>query len=302
VKVSIRIHPQATRSLGKDYASVRQFVRSCLEEHRRLLAANGTTVRKNSPESAVTLVDVPGFPRVCVKEFRWRGWLHAVKGFFRPTQGLRTYRNGWRLLSAGFPVAAPLVLVRERYLGFIRSEWIIMEVLPAALEMDRYLVKRMAQNWCVEEKRALAMRFGRYIGTLHAEGIFHADLKTCNILVSVSHGLDDPEPAENSARTDGPSDGAAETVGFCLLDYDEVRFSRSVPTRKRLKNLAQIFLSTPLAIRATDRLRFLSEYALHVGASHRERREAARAVVHACHGRPILYVGFQGDVREPWER
>jgi tRNA A-37 threonylcarbamoyl transferase component Bud32 len=321
VSVSVTIHPEAARVLGADNGSLQEFVSSCLDEHRRLIDTNDKAVRKNSPESAVTLVTISGFPRVCVKEFRWRGWLHSMKGLFRRTQGLRTYRNGWRLLSAGFPVASPLVLVRDRRMGLIRSEWIIMEVPTRSMEMDRYLVKKTAENWPVEEKRSVAARFGRYLGSLHADGIFHADLKTCNILViGIRQPLhpDPPTPLEPdgswtethesmvSVYRDRDNNlesrwGSLQSIRFCLLDYDEVRFSGQVPAKRRLKNLVQIFLSTPLAIGATDRLRFLSEYALHLGVPHREKRKIARAVVAASRGRDILYVGPYGDVRENWE-
>ena len=87
---------------------------------------------------------------------------------------------------------------------------------------------------------------------------------------------------------------------FSLLDYDNVRFSRQVSWRQKIRNLAQIFLSTPVAINATQRMLFLNEYALHVGLSGNEKRLAARAVIEAARGKEILYVGLDGDVREKW--
>jgi hypothetical protein len=57
----------------------------------------------------------------------------------------------------------------------------------------------------------------------------------------------------------------------------------------------------PSAINAGDRLRFLHEYALHVGLSAQERREVAREVLKAARGKDILYVGFDGDVVEKWD-
>jgi len=256
-------------------------------------------VLKNSPESAVTLVDIPGFSRVCVKQFRWRGCLHALKGFFRPTQGLRTFRNGWDLIAAGIAVASPLALIRERRGGLLANEYIIMEVIPEARELDRYVLGRILLPWSTPERRGLAASFGRFIGSMHAEGIFHADLKTCNILVSEDREKRGVPSHEEDAGS--PSETVSErTVRFVLLDYDDVQFGRVVAQKKRIKNLVQIFLSTPTAIGAADRLRFLTEYALHMGMSSRERRQAAREVMEACQGREVLYVGFDGDCREPW--
>ncbi len=288
------------RILDSDASTIPAFVRSCIEEHGRQLSSHTGAILKDSPESAVTLVDIPGFPRVCVKQLRWRGWLHALKGLFRPTQGLRTFRNGWKLLSAGIAAAAPLALVREGYLGVSANEYIIMEVIPRSQELDRYLLTRILLPWSTAEKRELAALFGRFIGFMHTEGIFHADLKTCNILVS--EGPTRKESAEKAPAAPPKNEAVPErTVRFAVLDYDEVRFRRAVAPRRRLKNLVQIFLSTPVAIGPADRLRFLREYALHVGMSSRQRRETAVEVMQAASGREVLYVGFDGDCHEQWD-
>ena len=50
-------------------------------------------------------------------------------------------------------------------------------------------------------------------------------------------------------------------------------------TRKKVKNLIQIFLSTPVGIRASDRLRFLREYGRRPGIDRATRREMAREVL-----------------------
>lgn len=254
---------------------------------------------KNSPESAVTLVDVPGFPRVCVKELRWRGRLHAFKGLFRSTQGVRSFRNGWKLREAGLGVASPLALITDRRLGLVRAEWVIMEVIPGAIELDRYIVKRTADGWQPEERIALARLFGRFIGSMHGAGIFHSDLKTCNVMVSEEPAQSD-DPPDEARQAANKTIASRKALRFSLLDYDNVRFSRQVSWRQKIKNLVQIFLSTPVAIKATQRLLFLNEYALHVGLSPNEKRLAARAVIEAARGKEILYVGFEGDIREKW--
>jgi len=273
------------------------FVLTCVDEHRRLLSLPTEAVRKNAPESAVTLVSLSGFSRVCVKEFRWRGWLHALKGIFRPTQGLRTFKNGWRLQADGIPVAAPLALVRQKKLGLVRKEWVVMEAIPDALELDRFVLKRMVSEWQSEERRGVVRMFGRFIGSMHSKGIFHSDLKTCNVLVTEEQ----PRAADRAAVVGSATPAQLGPVRFSLLDYDDVRFSGGAPTRKTVKNLAQIFLSTPVAIGAADRLRFLSEYALHIGMTRRKRRGTALEVLRAVKGKDILYVGFDGDVQEKWE-
>lgn len=300
MSLSLKIHPQASRLLNVEADAVPKFIGACLEEHRRQLVAQSESVMKDSPESAVTLVEIADFPTVCVKEFRWRGCRHAVKGLFRTTQGLRTYRNGWRLIKAHVGAAAPLAHIREKRMGLTASEWVVMEVIPHALEMDRYILDRERQPWLISEKRAFTVLFGRFMGCLHAAGIFHSDLKTCNILVSLNAAPREPV-AHHTGHPCDQEDAGRRMPRFFLLDYDAVLEFWQVPERRRIKNLLQIFLSTPIAVRATDRLRFLSEYALHMGLTPHERRKTARQVLDAARGKEILYVGFDGDVREQWE-
>jgi serine/threonine protein kinase len=299
LNVSFAIHPESSTDLNCSEQDLADFVRKAVEEHTRLLSSKSGAIRKDAPESAVTLVDLPGFPQVCVKEFRWRGWLHALKGLFRPTQGLRTYRNGRQLSEMGISCAGPLALVRKRTFGIVRSEWVIMGVIPGALELDRYIVKQIALGWTPDEMRGLARLLGRFIGSIHARGVFHSDLKTCNIVVSGSGSS--PKPNSNPPISDeDPSASSSSTVHFSLLDYDDVTFAREVTDKKRIKNLLQIFLSTPMAVKASQRLLFLDEYALHAGLSRSRKRDIAREVVKAAQGKDVLYVGFDGDVCERW--
>ncbi len=299
LNVSLEINPEASINLNRSGHDLADFVRQAVEEHGRLIRSKSGAIRKDAPESAVTLVDLPGFPAVCVKEFRWRGWLHALKGLFRPTQGLRTYRNGGRLALMGISCAGPLALVRKSIFGIVSLEWVIMEVIPGALELDRYIVKRIALGWTPDEKRGLARLLGRFVGSIHSRGVFHSDLKTCNIVVS-GQGTSPKAAPDLATPSASPLASPSNTVNFALLDYDDVTFSREVSDKKRIKNLVQIFLSTPVAVKAAQRLLFLDEYALHAGLSRGRKREIAREVVKAARGKDVLYVGFDGDVCEKW--
>jgi serine/threonine protein kinase len=238
-----------------------------------------------------------GVPPLCVKELRWRGRIHALKGMFRSTQGERTFRNGWKLYEAGVSVPLPLAFVRRVGSGLVKSEWVVMQVIEDALELDRYLVSRISAEWSHEERAGLVRLFGRFLGMIHAKGIFHADLKTCNILVSE----DPPDPEDVSQSGTWRPLNPCRPVRFSLVDYDHVVFGARMPVRKRVKNLVQICRSTPKALRATDRLRFLNEYALHTDIAPKERRALAQQILEAVRGKEILYVGFDGDVVERWE-
>jgi GT2 family glycosyltransferase len=288
---SAEIDPDAARILERDARDLPEFFRSALEEHRRILARGGPEIRKNARESAVTIVEIPGFPPVCVKELRPRGLLHSLKSLFRTTQGVRSFVNGRRLSEEGIGTAYPLALIRRRRWGLIAGEWIVMEVIPGALELDRFMVKMLEAPARTARRRALAKEFGRFLGSLHARRVFHSDLKTCNILVS-----------ERGSAAAGPSRFRSErSVSFDLLDYDAVSFGLEPAPRKRLRNLLQIFLSTPAAIGPVERMRFLRAYAAAAGIDRKEARETARRVLEEARGKRILYVGFHGDITEDWE-
>lgn len=292
----IRIHPKAGIVLDLAPESLPELIGQALNEHDRLIASGGPSVLKNAPESAVTRVDLANWPPVCVKELRFRGPVHALKSLVRATKGTRTFANGWRLNEAGFPAAHPLALIQRKRFKIVTGEWIVMEVIPCSIELDRYLVHRIRTEWSSEEKRGLARSMGRYVGSLHSAGIFHSDLKTCNILVSEIRC--DPEIVKDAEPW--MSTNPAGTLRFSLVDYDDVTFSDIVSTKKRIKNLVQIFLSMPTAVTACDRLRFLHEYALHAGLSAAECRKTALQVLKAARGKEILYVGFDGDIVEKW--
>lgn len=284
------INPEAARILNLDAGKLPEFLRSVLESYQSVSRGAGRML-KDAPESAVAILELPGYPKVCVKELRWRGWVHALKAIFRPTQGLRSFRNGRRLLDLGIGAAGPLALIRKTVAGLPTTEWVIMEVIPDTLELDRYILKREAPSWTTEERRGFVRTFGRFIGSLHSHGIYHSDLKTCNILVDEGTGT-------RSRASEKASD---RPIRFSLVDYDDVTFGKTVSDKRKIKNLVQIFLSTPIAIRAADRLRFLSEYSFHAGIDRKGRRALARQVLKEARGRDILYVGFDGDVTEKWD-
>ncbi len=275
---SLTINSDAIEILGTDEKDLPGFFHAAVEEHERTMDAKGLGVLKDAPESAITLIQVPGFPTICVKEFRPRGMRHALKGLFRPTKARRSFTNGRLLAEAGVGVAVPLAMLGYNRSIVNRSEWVVMQVIPGAMELDRYLVGRIRSGWAFREKRTLIRSFARFIRGLHLGGIFHSDLKTCNILVL---------------------DGAK--IGFALLDYDDVVFNRSIPLKRKVKNLVQIFLSTPIAIDAPDRMRFLREYSRDTDLEGLTRTAIARGVLKSASGRNILYVGPEGDIGEDWE-
>ncbi len=247
--------------------------------HNSAIEGREGAVRKNAPESAVSIVNGPRFGNVCVKEIKWRGLAHCMKNIIRRSRGLRSFQNSSKLIDSGIRPAAVIALRRVKQFGVVTSEYIIMEKPDHYFELDRHVTKRIQERWSNREKRSLIRAFAGFLGQLHSRGIFHSDLKTCNIMVMIDPGAPD----------------------FALLDYDDVIFYRSLPMKRRIKNLTQIFLSTPMEFNQKDRLLFLRLYGNQVGLDPRLIGRLARDILNTAHGRKILYVGLDGDIEEDWE-
>ena len=162
----------------------------------------GRTVAKESVSPLPGGLFVKRTPRARARKI----WEHAhglsVRGI--PTPRLDACGPGW---VAGEWIEAPNLgdVARDRFPGLGRGE------------RDEFL-----------------FRLARAVRKLHDRGVYHADLKSSNVLV----------------RGDT----------FLFVDLDRVSFSADVPDRGRSFNLAQLNASVHAAVTRADRLRFLRAY------------------------------------------
>lgn len=299
-RIKILINDESLAQLGSPYQKSESLVLSILKQHADLLNRHCSSICKRSPETTVTLVKVPKGPVVCVKEYHWRGLMHAAKSLFRTSHGKRTFFNGLKLREKGIHVPIPMALVQRMYLGVPRTEWVIMEVIPRALELDRYLLLLRDKGLSIVQKRDIVRQFGEFMGRLHRQGIFHSDLKICNILVTDASTVCQADKQPSSAISQEFK--GDYLLRFFPIDYDDVSFSSSISERQCIKNLVQLFLSTPLFVTFTDRVRFLRAYGRVLEFSRSELRRIAQKVVSRAWGQTILYVSPTGDIVENWTR
>jgi hypothetical protein len=95
------------------------------------------------------------------------------------------------------------------------------------------------------QKQQLISRFGQTVGRMHAENIFHGDLRLGNVLVKPVVSLSNPK--DNNRFV------------FIFLDNERTRKFKKLPKRLRLKNLVQIYISTTNSS-DSDRTNFLNAY------------------------------------------
>jgi len=208
---------------------------------------------RGSSVSRVVLEAHAGPLDLAVKWNHWRGWRAAISEALRGSRAARAARGADRLreISLGHPES--LAVAERRRFGLVSESFLITrflvgaEPLPAAMPALRASPAR---------RRALAYSLGELIGTLHARGLDHSDLKHSNLLVT-------------------PDDS------WVLLDLDALAPARKLIWRRRVRALGQLEAYTtdlyPWLPR-TDRLRFLRAYLRHNSELSSRRRELVDAV------------------------
>ncbi len=193
---------------------------------------------------------------VYLKEYFHRSGWDFIKHFFRSSRASRALKAAFVLAENGFE-SPTIIAVGNRKFAFLttRSFGVTLEIEKArsvyqivtadstSSPQDKQDGPKTKQ-WIrqahhkLRERRSFIRAFGRTIGRMHAEGIFHGDLRLGNVL----------------ARKE------ADGWHFFFLDNERTRKFRRLPARLRLKNLVQINMFEPVAASNTDRMRFFKEY------------------------------------------
>jgi tRNA A-37 threonylcarbamoyl transferase component Bud32 len=147
-----------------------------------------------------------------------------------------------------------------------------MEALAEDQEMDRFILKGFGD---LNQKRLFVQAFARWLHGLHKMGIYHKDMKTCNILVSERRG----------------------TWDFHLLDFEDILLDEKVDPKKLFRNLLQLNTSTPKVMTKVDRFRFFKEY-IRLNPIVKEQKVFLRGLMNESRRRGLVYVSAQGVVTE----
>ena len=147
-----------------------------------------------------------------------------------------------------------------------------MEASEPGEEMDRHICKGFSG---FEEKRVFIKSFARWFSQLHQKGIYHQDMKACNILVSKN----------------------GQVWNFKLLDLEDVLLDEKINEKKLFKNLLQLNTSTPKIITTRGRLRFFKEY-MRLNPIIKEQKVFLQHLMEESKKRGMVYVSPQGVVSE----
>ena len=246
-------------------------LKKAMEEHQSLIREKPSCLIKHSPEVIVSILNDEG-ERICLKQFCYPHVWGRVKENFRRSKGLKSWvaANGMR--TRGIPTLKPLALVEiKSWLGLEKST-LFMEALANDLEMDRYVLKGFED---LNKKRLFIKTFARWLGGLHRMGLYHKDMKTCNILVSER----------------------GETWDFHLLDFEDIRMNEKMNWKKLFENFLQLNTSTPKVITKANRFRFFREYLL-LNPIVKDQKGFIRKLMDESRRKGLVYVSPEGVVTE----
>jgi tRNA A-37 threonylcarbamoyl transferase component Bud32 len=194
-----------------------------------------------------------------LKEHLSRGLRDTIKHIIRPGRAKRAFDASLMLQNNGFdaPIVIALLERRSAFGGFRTGGVLITKEVENAEPILKALTDSCPnRDSALDRRRSLIAGFGQTIGQMHADGIFHGDLRAGNIMV---------RDEKNNWR-------------FFFLDNERTRKFRKLPARLRVKNLVQLQISSTTIIGNTDRVRFYKRYLVKNTMSRMEGKKLAEKV------------------------
>jgi tRNA A-37 threonylcarbamoyl transferase component Bud32 len=246
-------------------------LRKVIEEHLCLARERPSALVKQSPEVLISILN-DGRNRICVKQFRYPYFLDSFKEHFRRSKGLKSWVAGNGLITRGIPTLKPMALMEGRNWLGLRESFFLIEAPETDQELDRYILRGFGD---FKEKRLFIKTFAQWLAHFHKMGLYHKDMKTCNIQVSKS--------------------GA--NWNFHLLDLEDVLLDERVDEMRLFRNFLQLNTSTPKIITQMGRFRFFKEY-LSLNPIIKNQEGFLRRLIEESRRRGLVYVSPQGVVME----
>ena len=211
------------KGLYEQYFGRRDFGRlassKVIEAHAHQMERSQTGIIKQSENSIITTHGKNSDLRraVCVKHYFYRGLKYVLKSMAIKSRALKSWIAGNGLLVRGISTPLPLALAEKKFGPFIYESFLITEWLPDARELNDYIrLCTSAGLILLVTKYKFIQSLAATIRNLHEKGIYHADLKSTNILV----------------REEGPG-----RWSFHFIDLERVKFKKNLTFRERANNL-----------------------------------------------------------------
>ncbi|MCP4714492.1 MAG: hypothetical protein GY868_05190, partial [Deltaproteobacteria bacterium] len=219
----------------RDFGRARTLAALELHRHAQCVAV------KQSTKSVLTTHPGPddAAQPLCVKRYRYLGVLYSLKNLLRKSRARKSWIAANALLVRGVATPLPLAMLEKKRGPFVVESYIVTRWLEGARELHAYVAESVADMQAAR-KDAVIKQLALTLRRVHAAGVYHADLKSNNILVQ--------------------EDAAGKPI-FSFIDLDRVLFLPQVSFQQRANNLAQINASVSRRMSVKDRLKFFYFYA-----------------------------------------
>ena len=233
-----------------------EHVVRAIEAHRRNAERGREFCEHWGPGSSVSRVLLrreEGDLDLAVKWNHARGSRAAAAEWLRGSRAARAVRGAERLCGLGIPHAETVAIAELRRPGRVTESFLLTRFLTGATPLPALMPELLTAP---RRRRAVAFEIGRVVGSLHAAGLDHADLKHSNLLVTADDRV-------------------------ALLDLDSLIPPRRPTWRRRVRALGQLeAYATDLypGLPRTDRARVLGGYFEREPRLRERRRELVRDV------------------------
>ncbi len=245
------------------------LINSLLKSHLKISKEEPTSLIKKDKKSLISCLQ-DGEKSIFIKQFCYPRLRDKLSGSLFFSKGIRAWVGGNGLKVRGISSITPLALLEKKLWWFVKEDFLFMENIKDALEMDRYISGNLSSPLI---KRRFIREFAYWLSLIHQRKVYHRDMKACNILVKENEG----------------------SWEFYLLDLEDVRFKEDVDEKKLFKNLIQLNTSIPEVITSRDRLRFFKEY-LKIRPVVKNKKIFLNEVINKSKKRGVVYTSSNGLV------
>jgi tRNA A-37 threonylcarbamoyl transferase component Bud32 len=162
--------------------------------------------------------------RTAYKQFGSKTLLRRLARGLQPSRVARNFRLGHEFLRRGIATARPLLAAIPRWRAILQPGFLATEWIEGAAPVDVFVRKTAGLESTQRQAilRETAECAGRLVGTLHAHGFAHRDLKATNLLARERN----------------------ERVEVFVIDLDGASSPWLLTRRTRMNNLARLVVAT----------------------------------------------------------
>ena len=183
----LSLYYRKTYTEGQIRAILKQYDTGSLSSHR--------TVLKETLKERVSSVTVSSQDGTCkrflIKESRFTGLCNSIVRTFTRSRSKRSWIAARGLQVRGIQTPVAIALIEDKRLGLLKRTILITEFLDDAYELNDYVLKcfgtkdNLLKN---NRKDCFIAELAHQLQKMHSQGIYHADLKSNNILVTEKGG------------------------------------------------------------------------------------------------------------------